>query len=58
MPDAASAGQVAASALAAELPDPAGRDIYVAGEDAFVEAAMAALDAAGLAPDHIVATVH
>ena len=56
-PDAASAGQVAASALAAELPDPAGRDIYVAGEDAFVEAAMAALHAAGLAPDHIVATV-
>ncbi len=56
-PDAASAGQVAASALAAELPDPAGWDVYVAGEDAFVEAAMAALHAAGIAPDHIVATV-
>jgi CDP-4-dehydro-6-deoxyglucose reductase, E3 len=56
-PDAASAGSVAASALVAGLPDPGGWDVYVAGEDAFVEAAMAALHAAGLAQDHIVATV-
>jgi len=55
--DAATAGQVAASAMAAELPDAANWDIYVAGEAAFVEAAVTALKAAGVSADSMVVTV-
>ncbi len=55
--DAASAGAVAGVALAADLPDPDRWDVYVAGEDAFVNTAMTALHAAGIGAERIVATV-
>jgi CDP-4-dehydro-6-deoxyglucose reductase len=55
--DGSSAGSAAAKALAADMPDLTGWDVYVAGDDAFVAAAMAALYAAGLRDEHIVATV-
>ncbi|HZV55321.1 MAG TPA: 2Fe-2S iron-sulfur cluster-binding protein [Rhodocyclaceae bacterium] len=55
--DAAEAGKAAAAAMGAELADLAGWDVYVAGADTFVETAMAALLAAGVKQDNIVATV-
>jgi CDP-4-dehydro-6-deoxyglucose reductase len=56
-PDAAAAGRAGAAALAAGVPPIAGRDVYVAGSQDFVEAAHAALLAAGLPKDQIVAAV-
>jgi len=55
--DAAAAGRAGAAALAAGLAPLAGRDVYVAGNQDFVEAAHAALLAAGLPKGQILATV-
>jgi CDP-4-dehydro-6-deoxyglucose reductase len=55
--DEAAAGTASAGALVADLPDLHDWDIYLAGPDAYVAAAMAALGAAGVTEEHIVATV-
>jgi CDP-4-dehydro-6-deoxyglucose reductase len=55
--DATAAGAAVAGALAADLADPEERDIYVAGPEAFVQAAVAGLQAAGVAGARIRATV-
>lgn len=54
--DAAAAGRAAAATFAT-LPDTAGWDVYVAGRQAFVDAALSALAAAGLPPAQLMSGV-
>ncbi|MBU1237637.1 MAG: 2Fe-2S iron-sulfur cluster binding domain-containing protein [Gammaproteobacteria bacterium] len=54
-PDDAAAGRAAVAALADDVPGVADRDVYVAGNEAFVSAATAALQAAGVPKERIAA---